>query len=174
MTYRVLAAIVAVLASAMLMSGLRAQPGGDLKLGEKYAGELTAKSTIHLARGYTAELPVALKAGKPIVITGTVVGDGRTVGMQLVDPSGKAIKETAFTVKTCNITFKELPANGKYKILLQSPDVGVFSIVATETAEDGDIKALKARVEQLESELADARRKLDALVLKQKDGTPKK
>jgi hypothetical protein len=179
MSYRWFAAIIVATSGALLVSSIEAQPGAGLKLGAKFEGELGGKPKgFQVARedgnsgpdnAYFTSMPVTLKAGQQIALTATVVGKDRKVGIILLDPTGKQISgnSTKFTTKTANLTYEEVPSSGKYTVILISDLVGPFTLRANGSVNgEGDIKALEARIADLEKELADARAKLKTLRLK--------
>ena len=144
---------------------------GELKLGEKRAGE----HTIHGHRTpfgmvqadgaqvlhYCEDLPVSLKAGQNIVIQATVVGEGRSVALQLIDPADQRFKASS-SPRDCNLVIREVNATGKYRLRVTSSHIGPFHVTVFERT--ADIKALEARIEQLERELAESRAKLQELL----------
>jgi hypothetical protein len=146
---------------------------GELKFGEKRSGELTiyghrTPSGMTQAGGgqvihYCVDLPVSLKAGQNIVIQATVVGEGRTVALQLTDPAGEKFRAT-YLLRECRLVIREVNASGKYRIRVTSSHIGPFSVTVFERT--ADIKALEARIEQLERELAESRAKLKELLPK--------
>jgi hypothetical protein len=146
---------------------------GELKLGEKRAGELTPYSG-SLPNGkkrgdeeetsYGDEFRVPLVAGQNIAIHASVVGEGRSVALQLLDPAHTQVGGHVSAIKNGQLVVKELNATGKYWVRVTSSHIGPYTVTVFERT--ADIKALEARIEQLEKELAAARAKLQELLPK--------
>jgi hypothetical protein len=149
-----------------------------IKVGEKVEGELKGdRKEVRIPGGvwsfHAAEFTIDLKEGQTIVISATVVGKTRGVGLCLVNPSGvqlacipAANENPALARKTVELKYEELSATGRYKIHVVSELVGGFTVRVTDPAaasDEKDIKALETRIETLEKELAEARAKLKKL-----------
>lgn len=130
---------------------------------------------------YTGAIPITLKAGQGISVTATVTGTDRLVGMRVLDPQGKRIKEddlppaalknaqgeprgdTIVTPKTSDLAIKEVNASGKYTIIVVSNRIGGFTVQATSGSGDDDRKSLEKRLKDLKKEVAEIEAKLKAL-----------
>lgn len=168
-----------------------------LKLGEQFKGELTAKEkrTVWATFGlsgigkdkstlgagpdpnmYAAALPIQLKAGQPVTITATVIGQDRPVGVFILDPEGKRIQasekeKSAFgfgtqvvllSRKTAEIPIEEVSATGKHTIIVVSNRVGAFTVQATSGSGD-DRESLERELKELRRRVAEIAVKLKAL-----------
>jgi hypothetical protein len=167
--FRTMSAIVAVLAVGLFVLAAGAAPP-TLPLGEKFEGEIREMNNRPLQHalakgGYTAEVPVTLKAGQSISISVTVVGKDRQVGIELQDPTGKSIRWTkGAATKTSQLEVEEVSAAGKYTIVVLSDRIGPFTLRATDPSDAQDrVKQLEDRIKRLKEELAKAEDELKAL-----------
>src|SRR5262245_56486970 len=163
-----------------------------IKFGEKFEGEFAAK---HKLRGwsrrddevkvkftpgvlYQGALPIRLKAGQGMSITATVVGQGRLVGIRVINPMGKRIREDpeasyefgnqevpvmVLSAKTAEITIEEVNATGKYTIIVVSDQAGPFTVKATSGSEGDDRESLEKQLKELKKKVAEIEAKLKAL-----------
>jgi RNA polymerase sigma factor (sigma-70 family) len=155
-----------------LPEGGRAAAGADqdpdLELGLKVEGEINQETNKgnpggegHLI-GYRVVVPITLKAGSNISASATVVGRRRAVGLMLKDPTGKILGSSKMDPRTAQIRVEEVNANGKYTIEVYSDLIGPFTLWAADTTDELDKKMLEEKINQLEKELAELRKKLKA------------
>jgi hypothetical protein len=136
----------------------------ELKLGRKFEGEIHAqmqRGEGHLF-GYLVEHPLSLKAGSNVSASVTVVGQHRSVGLMLKDPTGKILGSSQMLSRTARIRVEEVNANGTYTIEVYSDLIGPFTLWATDTTDELDKKMLEEKIDRLEKELAELRQKLKA------------
>jgi hypothetical protein len=179
---------LAALAAALLVSATgSAQRSKTLKLGEKFAGELSGKRTAlpKIAPkmrgkfggkgkggrrgsnlGFGKKLPVSLKAGQSVSISATVAGAGRNVLLVLLDPTGEVVGHTAFKETTARLDIEEVNATGRYEIVVFSDKSGNFTLRATGPSAEADAEALEKRIKELKEELKELETKLKALKAK--------
>jgi hypothetical protein len=175
MKYRHFALFALLFAGTLVPSALLAQAGKGIPLGKELKGEIagTAKAFNAGTRvggafagllHYT-ELSVSLKAGQNISISATVVGKDRQVMLFFYDPKGVFLDSSPVnTIKSAQLDYEEVSATGTYKIIVASPLVGPFTLRTSDpNKSDPDAKTIRARIEQLEKELAEERSKLKAL-----------
>jgi hypothetical protein len=154
--------------------GKKEQPQ-EVKQNEKFKGELKGKK--ESVRGYDVEAQayvvhecyrgevlIALEAAQSLSLSVSVHGDERKVLVWLYDPQGDEIVKTSFQVGTARIDRKEVPASGKYKIVIRSPHSGAFTLLAKGPSKDeSDEKVIDERIKELKKELADLEAKREAL-----------
>lgn len=138
-----------------------------LKLGDKFEGELKTKGpTYYQENGliysgsdvfYSTGLPVELKAGQSITITATVTGKDRKVNIALLDPTGKPLGATDRVVKSAQLTIDEVNVKGRYLIVVNSDQIGPFTLRATaggmeesREALEKELKEIRKRAEEIE------------------------
>jgi len=165
--------------------------GTGIKLGETFEGEIGKdqklagywwlkgdKNPTNDPNLYQAAIPVTLKAGQGITIAATAAGQDRFVGIRLVDPAGKRIKEdpdldttvsgheTAMTwvaPKAAEITVKEVAASGKYTIVVVSNRVGGVTVKTSSPGEGESREALEKQLKDLKKKVEEVEAKLKAL-----------
>jgi RNA polymerase sigma factor (sigma-70 family) len=140
----------------------------ELTLGQKVEGEIDLKTNEgnpggegHLI-GYRVVVPITLKAGSNISASATVVGRNRRVGLMLKEPTGKILGSSKMDPRTARISVEEVNANGKYTIEVFSDLIGPFTLWVGDTTDELDKKMLEERINQLEKEVAELRKKLNA------------
>jgi hypothetical protein len=157
--------VVAVLIFGfVLATGSRADDEPTLTLGEKYEGEIggavdAKHMDIWVNTGHHAELKLKLKAGQAVSIKGTVLGDGRKIQLALRDKTGKPVAFTALAPKSTILKVKEAPSTGNYTVVVQSDQVGAFTVVAS-VEEELSESEIVAKIEALKEELKNWERKL--------------
>jgi RNA polymerase sigma factor (sigma-70 family) len=140
----------------------------ELMLGQKVEGEIDGKSNVggggegHL-HGHSLAVPITLKAGSNVSASVTVVGRLRTVGLMLKDPTGKILGSSKMEPRTARISVEEVNANGRYTIEVYSDLIGPYTLWATDTTDELDRKMLGEKINHLEKELAELRKKLKAM-----------
>jgi hypothetical protein len=178
---------IVTVAAVVVLLGLAAGYGRaeGLKLGEKLEGEVKGEAGDRVVKlsgnaqtypqAYVTEVTVDLKAGQSISISATVIGKDRKVALVLLDPKEGSKDDrlrvavciaanTQYSTKSATLECEEVNATGKYKILIISDRAGAFTIKATASSDkELDEKALKAKIEELEKELAETKKKLKAL-----------
>jgi hypothetical protein len=152
--------------------GKKEQPQ-EVKQNEKFKGEIKGKKETVLGREeksrvmrecYRGEVLITLEAAQSLSLSVTVHGDERIVLVRLYDPSGDLIVATDFEGGTVKIERKEVPASGKYKIVIYSPHSGAFTLLARgPSKEEQDEKTIDERIKELKKELADLEAKREAL-----------
>jgi hypothetical protein len=143
----------------------------DLELGKKLEGKLLEpmKTVYELGGfgqpGFTREVFVNLKAAQNISFNATVVGKDRKVWVLLFDPTGALIKKNySYGTKELETTFEEVNADGKYKVLVVSDQIGPFTLRASDPADkEARLKYLDERLQQLKKELAATESELKSL-----------
>lgn len=174
---------------------ISAGPQGGLKLGQPFQGEITGASQpktvlsetkkkfgrlsgFMMPNGRAVEIPIQLKAGQALTVSVTVLGNDRQVGLILRDPTGQQIAiSNSAELKSNELLVEEVAASGTYKIVVVSDQIGRFTLRADSAAEPGDVgvdedaDALRAKIQRLKQELAEAEAKLNAL---QGNSTPSK
>jgi hypothetical protein len=163
--------VLTVVAAITLLAPVHAaDEPANLKLGEKFEGELTRRAAIEwpgfaTVTGYATELPVVLKAGQSLKVSARVLGTDRRVCLALRDPTGRSIKATGWleNTRTSILSIEEVNTSGKFTIVVASDLIGAFSLQATGPSDDErDAKALEEKIAELEKELAELRAKLKA------------
>jgi len=172
--------------------------GKTVSFGEESKGEFGAK---HQLQGwsrldnevkvkftsgtlYQGSMPINLKAGQGMSITATVIGQDRLVGIRVLNPAGKRIREdpdqsyefgnqevpvNILSTKTRTITIEEVSATGIYTIIVVSDQAGPFSVTATSSSEAGeDRESLEKQLKELRRRIVEIEAKLKALDAKPK------
>jgi hypothetical protein len=144
----------------------------SIPLGEKFEGELGGKPVFQgggSPNAYVAAIPVVLKAGQSVAISVTVTGKTRQIRMRFLEPTGKVIGASEWSTKSGQLNVEEVPASGKYTIVVMSDLIGPFTLLATDpTDEKQDAKELQDRILKLEAELANLKAKLKERQAKEK------
>jgi hypothetical protein len=160
--FRTAFVIVTVLAVTRFLPCSSAAPPTELVPGEKFEGEIGGKlvnvltSENVVVAFFLAEVPVTLKAGQGITFSVTVVGKGRQVVLNLMDPTGKVIEKSSVGKKSISLTAEEVSASGKYKLVVASDLIGPFTLrTSTQSSPKLDREAIEKRIKELKKELAD-------------------
>jgi hypothetical protein len=172
MTFRTTALLIAMVTAATPFALAADDDTQSLRAGRKLEGELMGPERGAPMgpgafggfgfRGYFTEIPVTLKAGQKITISGTVVGTNRSIAIALKDPTDKMIAATANGARSVKLVVEEVSATGKYKVLLASDLIGDFSVTA-DFLEIDDEKELEKDIARLKKELAEIEAKLKTL-----------
>jgi len=113
---------------------------------------------------YQSTFALALEAGKDYTVTATVEGNGRSVAVVLLDPSGDAFAGSALKPTTVKETFKKVNATGTYKLIVASDKIGPITVnVKGPPAAKPDLAALEAKRKRLQAELDAVNAEIEAL-----------
>jgi hypothetical protein len=116
---------------------------------------------------YAFVVPVKLKAGQAIEIDATVVGSNRSIQIELVDPTGKPIESTFPKGRdSARLRVARVPASGEYRIVVGSNQIGAMTVRAKYDGPETDAASVRAKIERLKKELADAEAELKAIEAK--------
>lgn len=149
-----------------------------LELGKSVTGELDGTQQNFQFNGgngnfYHAKVPVNLRAGQSISISASVTGSGRRIVLGLLDPKSATLGMTRPDLKTTTFKIPEVNATGKYSILVLSDLTGPFTLRVVDDGGDGiassadpNLAILEKRVNQLEHELLELKKELQALKTK--------
>ena len=142
-------------------------PPKALKIGESFDGEISGESKKHVlggktfGSGYSASIPVALKAGQSITAKATVSGKVRQVHVVLLDPKGIPVASSTLELKTATVSCDEVSASGKYTLYVISDLTGSFTLEASgSSGPKASEKDIKDKIKRLEAELEAARKEL--------------
>lgn len=153
------------------------QESGSLTFNEPFRGTIPTKLIGHPGRfgvgTFGTYLPLKVEQGQRLTISADAVGDGRKIGLIVMDPGGILLNEGKYKEGSEQVTFNEMGASGIHKIYVISDRPGGFRLQVTSPKlpipRDGqsltmtDAKAIESRIQQLESELADLRAKLQKI-----------
>jgi hypothetical protein len=113
---------------------------------------------------YQATFTLALEEDKDYTVTATVKGNGRSVCVVLVDPSGEAFGGTLLKATSVKETFKKVNATGTYKLIVASDKIGGFTVKVTgPPGAKPDLAALEAKRKRLQAELDELNAQIEAL-----------